>query len=366
MFYENLLFACWSCIQGHRANTCPHEGRALWALKNKGRPCILSSQRDRENPDLASGSLKSDGFTVFRNKIMNDPVMHKDYFHEVDPKTVDKERRTSSPKKKPVEVQYNEKVEASDVEEWMELCGVVPFNGGLLRIEEVQPPLITQSSPSPPHISHPHTSPSPSSLLPSTHPAPDPLELAFMPPADLSVADQSSTSSNTFSSDVTKFDELFDELSSETCPSSFISTTDIEVTTSSTSPLMTDEELNELLQSLPLLESVAEPMSDIELTQLLDTTISDPSSIMTDAEFEQLINSVQPNMTDVELAGAMTSNPQVLFDSNVVQGAGAEERTLDFSEYLRFDEESTVNNANDESPTKGTEMDLDNFQLWSL
>jgi len=83
MFFKNLLFSCWTCLSGHRANTCQHGNRPLYALKNKGRPRPSSQTRSKDTPDIPS--LNSPEFGAFHARVLSDPLLHKEYFHQEDP-----------------------------------------------------------------------------------------------------------------------------------------------------------------------------------------------------------------------------------------------------------------------------------------
>ena len=384
MFHENLLFACWSCIQGHRSNTCSHDSRPLWALKNKGRPGsgLTSSPRNPQRPDLPF--LDSPDFSNFRKYIFGDSASFKEFYHEVDPRSENKERRTSLPKIKKVmaEIKFDDKLGFSDLQTWMEMCGVTSFNGGLVRVGEAHL--------SPLFAGTPTSSPSPPCYAPSHVPRPNPIDLPIFSTEieDYFPFPTSSSPSNTFDSIFTsppisakvdgEFDELFDEpQTSATSSSPIVSMADVElnrlvISVAPSSPsIMVDEPFNELLDSLTSssFELQPEHLTDIELTQLPNIPNTPSlSTFMTKAEYDQLLNSVTPNMTDAEFAEPMNSISREQIGSNVqVEGAGlvqAQEPMLDFSEYLVLDEEDV--NANDKCPTKGTEMDLDNFELFVL
>ena len=79
MFVQNLLLSCWACLSGHRASSCQHSMRPLYALKNKGRP-RPGTGRSKDRPDIMS--LDDPSFQQFCEAVMNDPISRKEYFHE--------------------------------------------------------------------------------------------------------------------------------------------------------------------------------------------------------------------------------------------------------------------------------------------
>jgi len=94
MFMQNLLLSCWACISGHRATSCQHHTRPLYALKNKGRP-RPGTGRTKDCPDIMS--LNDASFQCFREEVMNDPVSRKEYFHEAPIEPATKSALSKSP-----------------------------------------------------------------------------------------------------------------------------------------------------------------------------------------------------------------------------------------------------------------------------
>src|SRR5438477_8676823 len=79
MFVQNLVMSCWSCLNGHRAKSCQHVDRPLYALKNKGRPSPQTRTRTKAEPDVPC--LEGLAFIAFHSSVMNDPILRKEYYH---------------------------------------------------------------------------------------------------------------------------------------------------------------------------------------------------------------------------------------------------------------------------------------------
>src|SRR5277367_3230952 len=135
MFVQNLLLACWSCLNGHRARTCNHTTRPLYALKNKGRP-RSTTPRSKDSPDILS--LHDASFPAFVSNVLNDPILKKEYFHAENPaetppakRVAPYPKRGSSPGKRGRGVEeemldiYAGSVGEDGVRRWRELCGLV-------------------------------------------------------------------------------------------------------------------------------------------------------------------------------------------------------------------------------------------------
>lgn len=136
MFVENLLLACWSCLNGHRARTCNHTHRSLYALKNKGRP-RSTTPRSKDSPDILS--LHDPSFAAFVSSVLNDPILKKEYFHAENPAEKGPAKRAapypkrgaSPPGKRGREEEetavdiYVGRVGVEGVTRWRELCGLV-------------------------------------------------------------------------------------------------------------------------------------------------------------------------------------------------------------------------------------------------
>lgn len=152
MFSQNLMLTCWSCLNGHRATSCQHSARPLYALKNKGRP-RPGTGRSMDRPDVLS--LDDISFQRFREMIMNDPVKRKEYWHEepVEPtaKPATRGRKRVTGEKRPAPyVVKNRKTGgvkggglgniyqgACTMEQhlrWRELCGVLGIHLGGVEV----------------------------------------------------------------------------------------------------------------------------------------------------------------------------------------------------------------------------------------
>jgi len=128
---------CWSCLNGHRASTCQHSTRPLYALKNKGRPRPQGFSRSKEHPDILS--LDDPSFATFYQTIMNDPILRKEYFHAEDPAKSPRGKRNIAPYVKRsrsrergdtiVDI-YSGVCSDEEIIRWRECCGVttVTFN----------------------------------------------------------------------------------------------------------------------------------------------------------------------------------------------------------------------------------------------
>src|SRR5271169_2473081 len=137
MFVQNLLMTCWSCLNGHRASTCQHSTRPLYALKNKGRPRPQGFSRSKEYPDILS--LDDPSFATFYQTIMNDPILRKEYFHAEDPAKSPRAKRNVAPYVKRgrsrergdtiVDI-YSGVCSDEEIMRWRECCGVtkIAFN----------------------------------------------------------------------------------------------------------------------------------------------------------------------------------------------------------------------------------------------
>lgn len=138
---------CWSCLNGHRASTCQHSTRPLYALKNKGRPRPQGFSRSKEHPDILS--LDDPSFDTFYQMIMDDPILRKEYFHAEDPAKSPKKRgsapyvkRSSSRNAGKVAVDmYAGKCSDADISRWRELCGVVGVVFGDVSVVPTSLPL---------------------------------------------------------------------------------------------------------------------------------------------------------------------------------------------------------------------------------
>jgi len=143
MFIQNLVLSCWNCLNGHRASHCVHEDRPLYALKNKGRP-RPGTERLKGKPDM--DSLHDGTLAHFHHKVMSDPVLYRQYYHDQPPSPVAGKpvrRGGNSPTKRnaPYTVKerprctdeevYWGKVSDDDQDRWRELCGIVgvPLRG---------------------------------------------------------------------------------------------------------------------------------------------------------------------------------------------------------------------------------------------
>src|SRR5271156_3241857 len=112
MFFRGLTLSCWGCLQGHRAQKCPHENRPLYALKRKGRPnkdCQLLPL-DANKPHLES--FTASAVEQFFANILADPLLRDWYYHEEEP--------VKSPPtncKKPSKTKSDEKKQVRDSKE---------------------------------------------------------------------------------------------------------------------------------------------------------------------------------------------------------------------------------------------------------
>jgi len=131
MFYQNLLFSCWSCIKGHRSNSCNHQDRPLWLLKNKGRPGLAkNSQRDPNKPDLPY--LHCPEFITLHSSICRDSSNRKDYYHSEDPslspkKPIPPRTATTPPRaeaQRDLDLMYRAPLSDDTFARWVQCCKI--------------------------------------------------------------------------------------------------------------------------------------------------------------------------------------------------------------------------------------------------
>ena len=131
MFVRGLTLSCWGCLQGHRAQTCTHENRPLYALKRKGRPHkddhLLPVEQDTPHfENLAN----TQAFEAFLYRIFADPALKDWYYREEEPV-----KSPGSPKKpckkKPEEKKhadpnemYGGRITYDEFQRWKQLCGL--------------------------------------------------------------------------------------------------------------------------------------------------------------------------------------------------------------------------------------------------
>jgi hypothetical protein len=227
MFVRNLLFSCASCLNGHRPRDCKHEDRPLYALKNKGRPSAGTNSAER-TPDLLR--LDEASLDSFYASIEKDPVMKKMYFHEAPPEkkprkpTAANQKSATKKNKTPVDI-YDGQLSPDEFMRWMEFCGFHPASVGPTvsptssSEESFSSTADTSASTSSTATSEDIVQPFDFSTLQFDFPeaiADMPMDYVLEPPAPLSPADPTSADQNIvvapdLTSNLTRWDMLFQQ-----------------------------------------------------------------------------------------------------------------------------------------------------------
>jgi Copper fist DNA binding domain len=163
MLRKNIMMSCARCLAGHRASSCNHYDRALFAIKNKGRGAGLN--RSNQMPDFPNGSVESD-IHAFHQAMMDDPKMYREYYHETrvenptqSASTPSQQPTTPSPRRQQGEVRkvddmYTGSLTPEQVDLWQQLCGYKPMDPNIfpkpdavIPEKDVTPSIATQDVP---------------------------------------------------------------------------------------------------------------------------------------------------------------------------------------------------------------------------